>query len=306
MMADEITNILARCLTAVEQGEMTIEECLAQYPRYRDELTDLLQVASVIETAPAVSPSSTFRRIARVRLLNQLPDHPQPLTFQERLLSIGQVSRQKRTPRFAVSWILIIAVLAIILGSSSVVYASAKALPGDAIYPIKIKLEDFRLVMADNEYDILLHLNFAENRLVEIESLLIEKRYDDIPLAVEGYKRVMTELNKAQLKVKYFDPIDPQTSAIHLQVQLKEQEQTLIHLQKQIPELVQASDAINQAIKALDSVKLDLPPDSNQQPDVIIIPQYEDVPQNYTQTPEIHVSPEIKKQDFIIITPKDS
>ena len=61
-MTDKLTQILAECLEAVEAGRLTPAECLAQYPEYRSELGDLLQIATDIRSTPVVHPSPEVRR----------------------------------------------------------------------------------------------------------------------------------------------------------------------------------------------------------------------------------------------------
>ena len=55
-MADYMADALADCLEAVETGQATQEECLAQYPGDSAELAPLLLLATTLQQAPTVAP----------------------------------------------------------------------------------------------------------------------------------------------------------------------------------------------------------------------------------------------------------
>jgi hypothetical protein len=72
-MYDQITHIFAECLEAIEDGRLTIDQCLAKYPRYRVQLSELLQVATGMQSAPPIFPSQEVRRRSHAHLLANLP-----------------------------------------------------------------------------------------------------------------------------------------------------------------------------------------------------------------------------------------
>ena len=72
-MSEELIHIFAECTEAIEQGHLTVDQCLDKYPQYRTELIDLLQVGLWARALPAAYPTSEFRQGARARLLRQLP-----------------------------------------------------------------------------------------------------------------------------------------------------------------------------------------------------------------------------------------
>ena len=83
-MTTSIDVILGQCIVAIQHGEMTLAECLQRYPQHSKELTLLLKTWQDLTTAPAVSPSPDFRRVAKSRLQIRLPVQ-QPVTFLDRL-----------------------------------------------------------------------------------------------------------------------------------------------------------------------------------------------------------------------------
>lgn len=72
-MNEELIQIFAECTEAIEQGRLTVDDCLHKYPHYRAELIDLLQVAMRARAVPTATPAAEFRQGARARLLTQLP-----------------------------------------------------------------------------------------------------------------------------------------------------------------------------------------------------------------------------------------
>lgn len=72
-MSDHIASILAECTEAIEEGRLTINDCLNKYPEFRPELAELLPLAVQASNAPKAVPEPAFRQGARSRLLTQLP-----------------------------------------------------------------------------------------------------------------------------------------------------------------------------------------------------------------------------------------
>ncbi len=64
-----IEKLLAQCLDDIEAGS-SVEEILDQYPQQREKLEPLLRTAQRMHSVPQVIPSSTFRSVARTRMLN--------------------------------------------------------------------------------------------------------------------------------------------------------------------------------------------------------------------------------------------
>jgi Bacterial Ig domain len=82
-MTDDLATLLAECLTDIEQGDLTLEQCLARYPQQRAELEPLLRAALQLSQAHTLEPSRAFQAQARARLLARLPADPSkvpPLT----------------------------------------------------------------------------------------------------------------------------------------------------------------------------------------------------------------------------------
>jgi hypothetical protein len=72
-MSDELSYIFAECIEAIEEGRLTVADCLAQNPQHRAELSSLLQVVSGMQALPTVRPSQAMREQAQIHLLEKLP-----------------------------------------------------------------------------------------------------------------------------------------------------------------------------------------------------------------------------------------
>lgn len=71
MAADSIIDVLDLCLAEIQAGRATIDECLAQYPEFRDELESLLSIASGIAAFSAV-PDPQHKTASRARFVAAL------------------------------------------------------------------------------------------------------------------------------------------------------------------------------------------------------------------------------------------
>jgi hypothetical protein len=173
-MTNDTAQILASCLDAIEQQEWSPEECLAHHPEQRLALSELLPVAQVLRSAPAVIPSLDFRMDARQQLLARLPAR------RERRAAWASI----RVMAAQVGLVL----LMVVALATSVVTASARALPNEVLYPVKRTIEQVRLALAaDSARGADLRLMFAAERLDEVERLINMGRGVDATVAIDDF-----------------------------------------------------------------------------------------------------------------------
>jgi hypothetical protein len=133
--------ILARCLTAIEGGEATIESCVAQYPDFAN-LGDLLYSSQLALKLPL----NTLRDAAKA-------DIRERMLAKHRAVQV-QARPAQRTISF--SWwrrvaMPVAATLVILFGGgTALVRASDSALPGDGLYGLKRTVEQIELSLADH------------------------------------------------------------------------------------------------------------------------------------------------------------
>src|SRR5262245_21558641 len=68
--------ILEDCFIRLKSGEATVEDCLAQYPEYAEELHRLFVTATTLERGRSVRPSSTFKARGRAQLVAHMQARP--------------------------------------------------------------------------------------------------------------------------------------------------------------------------------------------------------------------------------------
>jgi hypothetical protein len=97
-----------------------------------------------------------------------------------------------KVPSFSFKRIASTAALAsLLLGSTGTVFASQASIPGETLYPIKRLVENVRLAAAvDQKTKAEVRLDIAEERLMEINSLLAEKRAQNASSSFELEKNV--------------------------------------------------------------------------------------------------------------------
>jgi hypothetical protein len=188
---------LQACLEAVQQGE-TLEQALRRFPEDADRLrpaleADLRAASWLVEQRPTTEPSTGYVQASRHRLLAKLGPASQPqfgamLPWLRGSLA-GYVAVY--TPRqIAVQFVLaLLLMLNLWFSLDRSVQASRTSLPGDAVYPAKLAIENLRLAFTpDAAGRARLHTEFADQRLMELQALVFEGRFVQIPATVGRYE----------------------------------------------------------------------------------------------------------------------
>jgi hypothetical protein len=151
---DEIFNT---CLEEVLRGQSTVDDCPKRYPEYAAELEGLLLTSiGVSEAAHVVPPAGAKMRI-RVAL-------------NERMAELSRNSSvSKRSWHFGWANAVVTLVLGLSVAGGSVAYAASGAMPGQALYPLKLDLEQ-----------ALVSLTFSSDAKVELYTALNDRRVSEI------------------------------------------------------------------------------------------------------------------------------
>jgi len=165
------------------------------------------------DARPAFEPRPGYVRTSRRRLLARLP------------------SASARYPRLAHRWAaasgwrspllqqvsLAMLVVMIFLSANRLASAAPGWLPGDLLYPLKPLAENATLLASlSPEKDADLHIRYANRRLVEIQTLALEGRFELIAPAVAGFDRHLTDALVIVSQVS----IEDRQSAVRLANQL--------------------------------------------------------------------------------------
>lgn len=207
-----LDQILTQCIEDVQSGRKSVAECLEAHPELRDQLEPALRMVERLTTARQLSAPEGFKQVAQIRIQNRIaqrlhqtqsrPSYSQRLSGSWRRWSgwrrIGQATDIVQKPGFmsqrSMVWLgLVVYLIVTSLLTSGVVYASSKALPGDVLYPAKLIVERFQIVLSgsDNQ-DTELYLNFATERLDEARQLIERNRVADIGQPLDEYGREVT------------------------------------------------------------------------------------------------------------------
>lgn len=186
-------DLLDNCIAAIQEQGKTVEDCLALYPAQQEELEPLLRLVTRLRGARTLQAPPEFRHVAVTRMHNLIVARPrgveqtlkEPHPLRELYQKLGHIfGMRPRSPVMAI----VSALIAVLLLSSGVIYASAGALPGDALYPVKTAIEDIRLTVSlSDASDARLRLTFADRRLGEATALLEKNRLEGAKEALADY-----------------------------------------------------------------------------------------------------------------------
>ena len=208
-----IEDILDLCLEELKKGT-PLKEVLAKYPDHVKELKPLLSVASRLESAPKPQPSTNAVYNALMEAGKYLPEE--------------RVYR----PHFRLDWLIkpqfaftkaIAVILIFALVGWTTVNASANALPGDLLYPVKLAAEQITFILTVKpEGKAELRLTFSEQRMQEllaryrkdgtIDAKLIREMLDEAKLALDRISSLPKETQpQFYSKVTHFNDYQKNT-----------------------------------------------------------------------------------------------
>ena len=160
---DNFESIIDDCLKEIVAGRETLESCLRRYPAHAARLAPALEVAERLRRLPAapVMPVDK-RRVLETRYLKRATQL-QARATQRAVDSQRGMRRRGLMPVIVAFLVCLILVTAVTTASASV--------PGDALYPVKRVTEQVRLTLTSGPLQAALHLNLAQERLVELRTL---------------------------------------------------------------------------------------------------------------------------------------
>jgi hypothetical protein len=240
-MAQVTPDVLANFFDDLENDSSDLETYAAGHPKMADDLGSLVEVAQSIAPPPDVSLDSVTRARMRAGLLYQMAQTRRPAA-KERKLSIreslqrlvGIVASVERIPAMVVAAVI---VLATSFGGG-VVFAAEGALPGDALYPVKLSYENVQLVLAPNDdakAAALVHL--AYNRLTDLDKASLTGRVEAVNVAASSYATDVSEASQILSKPTASD----QTVTVladRLEMDLARHESTIVDVETQQPRSV--------------------------------------------------------------------
>ena len=171
------TDILDECLDRVLLRGEGIEACAADYPAHAHDLRRDLALASGVREAAAFTPDVDHKRASRLRMHEVLERKARPSLWRKwnPLRAVPSA-----VPRFAA--IAAVLTIALVGGGTGTVLASAGAIPGDALYPVKRAAERTQLAFSfTDSREARLSERFLERRVEEMESVADRGRERFVP-----------------------------------------------------------------------------------------------------------------------------
>jgi hypothetical protein len=172
-MNDKLFDALEVCLQEIENGA-ALENVLARFPDLARELRPILKASIQARSLAAGSPSPEAVRRGRAKLLQRASEMKEAKAaprrrvipiFQRLALSLGMAAT-------------------FLLSGTGLVGASATALPGENLYPVKRTWEDLQLLfILDQDTRDAVKSQFEVERLHEVNELLAEGRHEVIQFA---------------------------------------------------------------------------------------------------------------------------
>jgi hypothetical protein len=173
----DLEAVLSECLNQMNKGE-SVEACVAQYPTLAAQLEPLLRLALQVkalrqeQAPPPVAMQAGRQRLLReaARLKSAQLDkaHTVPVPWW---LNLQALMRRSMAAAVLASMLVIVA-----LGAGTVA-ASARSLPGDALYPVKRVTEEFQLLLTfDQQSKARLVQKLDERRREEAKAIASSQR----------------------------------------------------------------------------------------------------------------------------------
>ncbi len=222
----KIANALDHCLALVMLEGKSIDDAVALYPRFADELKNELEAAIWLQqTGQSMRPRPGFRVVSRRRLMHQI-----------------KATSPKSTGKFIYRPVLRLAfTLLLVLGVAltSTGLAAASSLPGESLYPVKLSIEETRLfVNQDDGREIQLRLRFASSRVGELQMLSQHDELEAASPALQNYQKQVAELGSALERVAATDLPRAQHLADQSAERLESLLSVLLEIRANVPDSV--------------------------------------------------------------------
>lgn len=163
------------CLQEMERGA-EIESVLTRFPEHAEELRPILRTAAKAQKMAVATPDADVARRSRARVMQHAAELRESRVAPRRPRNVIPLL-QRLVLSFGLAAIFL-------LSGSGLLSASASALPGEQLYPVKRGWENIRLFFIfDSEARALLEDEFENERLHEVNELLAEGRDEVIEFA---------------------------------------------------------------------------------------------------------------------------
>jgi hypothetical protein len=195
----DLDRVLAQCLDTLQDGEDTLEGCLARYPSLAGELAPLLRTTAALRALPPIQPSPTFRAVAKTRLLNLLASRrsERTATASAAPAHLWKSWLRHSWTRHAWAWRLASLLLVVSLLGTGTVLAAAESMPDNPLYPVKLATESVLLSLTraeEKRFD--LYLQQANRRLIEATAMALALKPVRTAQSLDAYDAILLDMQK--------------------------------------------------------------------------------------------------------------
>jgi hypothetical protein len=159
---NRIENILDDCLERILVRGESVDECLARYRQFADELEPLLRTAIATKKAVAIEPRPEFRARARYQFHSALKD--------------AASKKQRRFFGWQLRWVTMASLaLTLLLSGGGIVAAASNSMPDSPLYQVKLATEQIQLFLTTSPEDKAeLYAKLVDRRVAEIINMAEE------------------------------------------------------------------------------------------------------------------------------------
>jgi hypothetical protein len=239
----DIDRIVQSCLQAMRVDGESLDSVIARYPDLEASIRPPLEAALWLDRVKySLDPTPEFVSGARQRLLAQI-QRGNVTAAPSKQFSLRDFFADLARPQLALQFAFALLLFVfLVVGAGSIALASRNALPGDSLYNVKLIQEQVRLALAFTEIeDARLHAQFAQERLVEIQTLVLQERFEYLDQAVAGYEREVARAIELTRELAIEDASQAVALASQMDEMLSNQEMVLSTLSEQVPSQEQAS-----------------------------------------------------------------
>jgi hypothetical protein len=170
MMRQDLNLVFDRCLEKLQSGS-SLAEVLAEYPEWADELRPVLESVMALWQARG---SDTVPVAAMTRSRARLNEEAQRRRAVERQPSLWRWLRTAQR-------VTVPAMISLVVVGLALTGLSVKALPGEALYPVKIGAERLTLSLPATASDRLIREEtYDTRRFAEVQSLRDQQREQEV------------------------------------------------------------------------------------------------------------------------------
>jgi len=170
-MTKKIEKIIDNCIKLISENNLSLEQCLKRYPKFKEELRPLLESFIKVKEFKKINPPAIFEDEVKIRFINVVKAKQSQILPKKGMIprSVTKFSGLWTMPILAKISIFVILFL-LLSGFTSIL--SADSLPGDFLYPVKLATEKVIIFFTSHHERANLHAIFAKKRLDEIERMV--------------------------------------------------------------------------------------------------------------------------------------